>query len=34
VPVTSSAECTLENDDYFSFRQNNKTGRQAGVIKL
>lgn len=34
VPVTSSAECTLENDDYFSFRRNNKTGRQAGVIKL
>jgi polyphenol oxidase len=34
VLVTSSAECTLENDDYFSFRRNNKTGRQAGVIKL
>ena len=34
VLVTSSAECTLENDDYFSFRRNNKSGRQAGVIKL
>ena len=34
VLVTSSAECTLENDEYFSFRRNNKTGRQAGVIKL
>ena len=34
VLVTSSAECTLENEEYFSFRRNNKTGRQAGVIKL
>jgi copper oxidase (laccase) domain-containing protein len=34
VLVMSSAVCTLENDDYFSFRRNNKTGRQAGVVKL
>ena len=34
VPVTSSAECTLEDDDYFSFRRKKITGRQAGVIKL
>jgi YfiH family protein len=34
VPVTISAGCTLEDDDYFSFRRNKITGRQAGVIKL
>jgi YfiH family protein len=34
VPVEISAGCTLEDDDYFSFRRNKVTGRQAGVIKL
>jgi copper oxidase (laccase) domain-containing protein len=28
------AGCTLEDDDYFSYRRNKITGRQAGVIKL
>jgi YfiH family protein len=34
VPVEISAGCTLEDDNYFSFRRNKVTGRQAGVIKL
>ena len=34
VPVEISAGCTLEDDDFFSFRRNKVTGRQAGVIKL
>ena len=34
VPVVISAGCTLEDDVYFSYRRNQVTGRQAGVIKL
>jgi YfiH family protein len=34
VPVVISADCTLEDDNYFSFRRNKVTGRQVGVIKL
>ena len=34
VPVVISASCTLEDDVYFSYRRNQVTGRQAGVIKL
>lgn len=34
VPVVKSAGCTLEDDDSFSYRRNQVTGRQAGVIKL
>jgi YfiH family protein len=34
VPVVISAGCTLEDDIYFSYRRNQVTGRQAGVIKL
>ena len=34
VPVEISAGCTLEDEDLFSYRRNQRTGRQAGVIKL
>jgi YfiH family protein len=34
VPVGISAGCTLEDDNSFSYRRNQITGRQAGVIKL
>jgi YfiH family protein len=34
VPVGISAGCTLEDENYFSYRRNQITGRQAGVIKL
>ena len=34
VPVEISAGCTLEDESSFSFRRNNITGRQGGVIKL
>ena len=34
VPVVISAGCTLEDEDLFSYRRNQRTGRQAGVIKL
>ncbi len=34
VPVGISAGCTLEDQNYFSYRRNQITGRQAGVIKL
>ena len=34
VLVSKAAGCTLENDDYFSYRRSQITGRQAGVIKL
>jgi YfiH family protein len=34
VPVVNSASCTLEDDNYFSYRRNRVTGRQGGVIKL
>jgi YfiH family protein len=34
VRVGISAGCTLEDESSFSFRRNNITGRQGGVIKL
>lgn len=34
VPVENSGGCTLEDDNYFSYRRNQVTGRQGGVIKL
>jgi YfiH family protein len=34
VPVGISTGCTFENEDLFSYRRNQRTGRQAGVIKL
>ena len=34
VSVVISAGCTLEDAVYFSYRRNQVTGRQAGVIKL
>ena len=34
VKVEKSESCTLEDDNYFSYRRNQITGRQAGVIKL
>ncbi len=34
VHVLTSYVCTLEDENYFSFRRNKVTGRQAGVIKL
>ena len=34
VQVLNSQICTFENDNYFSYRRNNVTGRQAGIIKL
>ena len=34
VPVKNSDSCTLENEEYFSYRRNQITGRQAGIIKL
>jgi hypothetical protein len=34
VHVLNSDVCTLEDENYFSFRRNKVTGRQAGVIKL
>jgi YfiH family protein len=34
VPVGISTGCTLEDVDSFSYRRNQITGRQAGVIKL
>jgi len=32
--VLNQSECTLENSDYFSYRRDGVTGRQAGVISL
>ena len=34
VSSETSARCTLEDEDLFSYRRNRKTGRQAGIIKL
>lgn len=34
VSVLNSDCCTLEDDNYFSYRRNQVTGRQGGVIKL
>lgn len=34
VPVGNSVDCTLEDESYFSYRRNQVTGRQGGVIKL
>lgn len=32
--VTTSAVCTVENSDFFSYRRDGVTGRQAGIIRL
>jgi len=34
VAVVDQFECTVENDDYFSYRRDGVTGRQAGIISL
>jgi copper oxidase (laccase) domain-containing protein len=34
VSVTIKPGCTFEEENLFSFRRNQVTGRQAGVIKL
>jgi len=34
VPVENLSRCTLEDESYFSYRRNQVTGRQGGVIKL
>ena len=34
IKVELSAECTVENSDYFSYRRDGVTGRQVGVISL
>lgn len=34
VIVTESPICTMENPDFFSYRRDGITGRQAGVIRL
>lgn len=32
IKMTSSSECTVENHNYFSYRRDGVTGRQAGLI--
>lgn len=34
VTITQSSICTVENLEYFSFRRDGITGRQAGIIRL
>jgi copper oxidase (laccase) domain-containing protein len=34
VTYEASTICTLENDEYFSYRRHNITGRNAGVVWL
>lgn len=34
VRVTASSICTVENPDFYSYRRDGVTGRQAGVIRL
>ena len=34
VTYEASSICTLENDEYFSYRRHNMTGRNAGVVWL
>ena len=34
VAIINKFECTVENDEYFSYRRDGVTGRQAGVISL
>ncbi len=34
VEVSENFECTVESQDYFSYRRDGMTGRQAGVISL
>ena len=34
VPIINKFECTVESEDYFSYRRDGVTGRQAGVISL
>jgi YfiH family protein len=34
IEVTDEFQCTFENQDYFSYRRDRTTGRQAGIISL
>lgn len=34
IPIVNKFECTVENSEYFSYRRDGVTGRQAGVISL
>ena len=34
VSIIDKFECTVENQDYFSYRRDGVTGRQAGIISL
>lgn len=34
VAIINKHECTLENSDYYSYRRDGITGRQAGIISL
>ncbi len=34
VTIIDKFECTVENQDYFSYRRDGVTGRQAGIISL
>jgi YfiH family protein len=34
VSILNHCECTVENSDYFSYRRDGVTGRQAGLISL
>ena len=34
IPILNKFECTVENNEYFSYRRDGITGRQAGLISL
>jgi len=34
IPILNKFECTFESEDYFSYRRDGVTGRQAGLISL
>ena len=34
IPILNKFECTVESDQYFSYRRDGITGRQAGLISL
>ena len=34
IPILNKFECTVESDEYFSYRRDGITGRQAGLISL
>jgi YfiH family protein len=34
IPILNKFECTVESEDYFSYRRDGVTGRQAGLISL